>query len=139
MALDNLPAFPDDMYDTAHDGAVPQPVTPRKPISPFSFTKHLTRTPVPVAVVPEDLPDADLPLFTPQSPVGVVTAQALVDTCRSYLSHADVEKSAKPTATPTTLIWDNSANPESPISRTRLPWLPFWRLGAWMPKRLKRA
>ena len=42
MALDNLPAFPDDMYDTAHDGAVPQPVTPRKPISPFSFTKHLT-------------------------------------------------------------------------------------------------
>lgn len=56
MALDNLPAFPDDMYDTAHDGAVPQPVTPRKPISPFSFTKHLTRTPVPVAVVPEDLP-----------------------------------------------------------------------------------
>ena len=52
MALDNLPAFPDDMYDTAHDGAVPQPVTPRKPISPFSFTKHLTRTPVPVAVVP---------------------------------------------------------------------------------------
>ena len=51
MALDNLPAFPDDMYDTAHDGAVPQPVTPRKPISPFSFTKHLTRTPVPVAVV----------------------------------------------------------------------------------------
>ena len=50
MALDNLPAFPDDMYDTAHDGAVPQPVTPRKPISPFSFTKHLTRTPVPVAV-----------------------------------------------------------------------------------------
>lgn len=92
MALDNLPAFPDDMYDTAHDGAVPQPVTPRKPISPFSFTKHLTRTPVPVAVVPEDLPDADLPLFTPQPPVGVVTAQALVDTCRSYLSHADVEK-----------------------------------------------
>ena len=62
MALDNLPAFPDDMYDTAHDGAVPQPVTPRKPISPFSFTKHLTRTPVPVAVVPEDLPDADLPI-----------------------------------------------------------------------------
>ena len=61
MALDNLPAFPDDMYDTAHDGAVPQPVTPRKPISPFSFTKHLTRTPVPVAVVPVDLPDADLP------------------------------------------------------------------------------
>ena len=92
MALDNLPAFPDDMYDTAHDGAVPQPVTPRKPISPFSFTKHLTRTPVPVAVVPEDLPDADLPLFTPQPPVGVVTAQALVDTCRSYLSNADVEK-----------------------------------------------
>ena len=92
MALDNLPAFPDDMYDTAHDGAIPQPVTPRKPISPFSFTKHLTRTPVPVAVVPEDLPDADLPLFTPQPPVGVVTAQALVDTCRSYLSHADVEK-----------------------------------------------
>ena len=37
MALDNLPAFPDDMYDTAHDGAIPQPVTPRKPISPFSF------------------------------------------------------------------------------------------------------
>ena len=92
MALDNLPAFPDDMYDTAHDGAVPQPVTPRKPISPFSFTKHLTRTPVPVAVVPEDLPDSDLPLFTPQPPVGVVTAQALVDTCRSYLSNADVEK-----------------------------------------------
>ena len=92
MALDNLPAFPDDMYDTAHDGAIPQPVTPRKPISPFSFTKHLTRTPVPVAVVPEDLPDADLPLFTPQPPVGVVTAQALVDTCRSYLSNADVEK-----------------------------------------------
>ena len=87
MALDNLPAFPDDMYDTAHDGAIPQPVTPRKPISPFSFTKHLTRTPVPVAVVPEDLP-----LFTPQPPVGVVTAQALVDTCRSYLSNADVEK-----------------------------------------------
>ena len=48
MALDNLPAFPDDMYDTAHDGAVPQPVTPRKPISPFSFTKHLTRTPEPL-------------------------------------------------------------------------------------------
>ena len=69
MALDNLPAFPDDMYDTAHDGAIPQPVTPRKPISPFSFTKHLTRTPVPVAVVPEDLPDADLPLFTPHRSV----------------------------------------------------------------------
>ena len=33
MALDNLPAFPDDMYDTAHDGAVPQPVTPRTCLS----------------------------------------------------------------------------------------------------------
>ncbi|MFR6028070.1 MAG: HD domain-containing protein [Sutterella wadsworthensis] len=31
--------------------------------------------------------DADLPLFTPQAPVGVVTAQALVDTCRLYLPH----------------------------------------------------
>ena len=41
MALDNLPAFPDDMYDTAHDGAVPQPVTPRKPISPFSLRSIL--------------------------------------------------------------------------------------------------
>lgn len=92
MALDNLPTFPDDMYDTAEEGATPQPRVAHRPISPFGFTKHLARSPVPVAVVPEDLPDADLPLFTPQPPVGVVTAQALVDTCRTYLSGTDVEK-----------------------------------------------
>lgn len=92
MALDSAPTFPDDMYATADEGAKPLPTPPRKPISPFGFTKHLQRSPIPVPVMPAKLPDADLPLFTPQHSDGVVTAQALVDTCRLYLSAADVEK-----------------------------------------------
>lgn len=92
MALDSAPTFPDDMYATADEGAKPLPTPPRKPISPFGFTKHLQRSPIPVPVMPAKLPDADLPLFTPQHSDGVVTAQALVDTCRLYLSATDVEK-----------------------------------------------
>ena len=92
MALDNAPTFPEDMYATREEGAVPLPTAPRKPISPFGFAKHAVRSPLPAPVIPAKLPDADLPLFTPQAPVGVVTAQALVDTCRLYLPQAEVEK-----------------------------------------------
>lgn len=92
MALDNAPTFPEDMYATREEGAAPLPTAPRKPISPFGFAKHAVRSPLPAPVIPAKLPDADLPLFTPQAPVGVVTAQALVDTCRLYLPQAEVEK-----------------------------------------------
>ena len=76
MALDNAPTFPEDMYATREEGAVPLPTPPRKPISPFGFAKHAVRSPLPAPVIPAKLPDADLPLFTPQAPAGVVTAQA---------------------------------------------------------------
>ena len=93
---------------------------------------------MPVAVVPEDLPDADLPLFTPQPPVGVVTAQALVDTCRSYLSNADVEKIREAYRYADNAHLGQFRKSGEPYITHRLPWLPFWRLGAWMPKRLNR-
>ncbi|MDO5531294.1 bifunctional (p)ppGpp synthetase/guanosine-3',5'-bis(diphosphate) 3'-pyrophosphohydrolase [Sutterella sp.] len=93
MALDSAPSFPDDMYATAEEGSTPLPTPPRKPISPFGFTKHAARrAPLPAPVIPAKLPDADLPLFTPKAPIGVVTAQALVDTCKLYLTPNEVEK-----------------------------------------------
>ena len=94
MATETAPTYPEDMYETADAGARPLPTSAptRRPISPFGFTKHAVRPPLPVPAIPEKLPDADLPLFTPQAPEGVVTAQALVDTCRLYLSTDDVER-----------------------------------------------
>ena len=94
MAQDNAPVYPEDMYATADEGVKPMPVPAqaRKPISPFGFAKHAARPPLPVPAIPAKLPDADLPLFTPQAADGVVTAQALVDTCRLYLAQDDVER-----------------------------------------------
>lgn len=92
---DTVPIFPDDLYATKEDGltAAPQPYPERKPIAPFRFVPKRTGRPaVSIPTVPEQLPDADLPLFTPQAPDAVVTAQGLVDRVSSYLPPADVEK-----------------------------------------------
>ncbi len=93
MAAESAPLFPDDMYAAAEDGAAPQPMTAqRRTIAPFRFAGHARRPPLPAPVVPEALPDADLPLFTPQAPNVIATAQGLVDACRAYLPDSDVEK-----------------------------------------------
>lgn len=94
MTVDTAPLFPDDMYATKEDGltAQPMPRAQRKTIAPFSFTKHQHRVPLPGPFIPEKLPDADLPLFTPQAPDIVVTAQGLIDTCSLYLPSHEVEK-----------------------------------------------
>ena len=94
MTVETAPLFPDDMYATKEDGlpAQPMPRAQRKTIAPFSFTKHQHRMPLPGPFVPEKLPDADLPLFTPQAPDVVVTAQGLIDTCGLYLPAHEVEK-----------------------------------------------
>ena len=93
MTVETAPLFPDDMYATKEDGlpAQPMPRAQRKTIAPFSFTKHQHRMPLPGPFVPEKLPDADLPLFTPQAPDVVVTAQGLIDTCGLYLpAHEEI-------------------------------------------------
>ena len=95
MTADTAPIFPDDLYATKEDGqtAAPQPLPERKPISPFRFVpKREARRVVSMPSVPERLPDADLPLFTPQAPDAVVTAQGLVDRVSAYLPSAEVEK-----------------------------------------------
>lgn len=85
--------YPDDLYATKEDGLTspPKPMPPRKPIAPFSFARQ-ARAPIPIPPNPETLPDADLPLFTPQGPKVLTTADQLIDRCRLYLSTADVEK-----------------------------------------------
>lgn len=85
--------YPDDLYATKEDGlsSPPMPMPPRKPIAPFRFARH-ARAPIPVSPTPETLPDADLPLFTPQGPKVLTTADQLIERCRLYLSTADVEK-----------------------------------------------
>lgn len=85
--------YPDDLYATKEDGLTspPMPMPPRKPIAPFRFARH-ARAPIPISPTPETLPDADLPLFTPQGPKVLTTADQLIDRCRLFLSTADVEK-----------------------------------------------
>ncbi len=94
MAPDAAPIFPDDLYATQEEagGAAPQPMPPRKPVAPFRFLKHAARPPIPMPSERVKLPDADLPLFTPQVEPGIATAQGLLERCRQYLSAADVEK-----------------------------------------------
>lgn len=75
--------YPDDLYATKEDGLTspPMPMPPRKPIAPFRFARH-ARAPIPISPTPETLPDADLPLFTPQGPKVLTTADQLIDRCR---------------------------------------------------------
>lgn len=91
MDVDTAPRFPDDLYATPEDGVAPKPIPAHKPLAPFHFTKYQTRKPLPQPI-PEKLPDADLPLFSPEPPEVAVTAKGLVDRCRLYLSDHDVEK-----------------------------------------------
>ena len=76
MAPDAAPIFPDDLYATQEEagGAAPQPMPPRKPVAPFRFLKHAARPPIPMPSKRVKLPDADLPLFTPQVEPGIATA-----------------------------------------------------------------
>ncbi len=89
------PLFPEDLYATSEEAgnAAPQPAAPRKPVAPFRFAagKMTPRRPISVQSLPSVLPDADLPLFTPQPPATIVTAQELLDTVKVYMSASDVE------------------------------------------------
>ena len=85
--------YPDDLYATREDGvsAAPMPMPARKPAppnKPSAAVKTMSIMP-PTTVA---LPEADLPLFTPKAPTATVTASALLERCRQYLSNADVEK-----------------------------------------------
>lgn len=85
--------YPDDLYATREEGvrAAPMPMPARKP-APLKKTSAAVKT---MSIMPPTtvaLPEADLPLFTPKAPTATVTASALLERCRQYLSNADVEK-----------------------------------------------
>lgn len=96
MTVD-IPALPEDLYATRDEApdAEPQPVPQAaRSVSPFRFAQKHDKNERPRAYAspyPSHLPDADLPLFTPEPPAPIVTAAQLLDTVRVYLSPSDVE------------------------------------------------
>ena len=86
--------YPEDMYTTKEEahGAKPQPIPDRKPIAPFKYAKIYRKANVQADMDALQLPDADLPLFTPQGRSNIVSAQNLLDECRSYLPPSDIDK-----------------------------------------------
>lgn len=126
--------FSEDLYATRDDAAptTAAPATAPRTIPRFDPKAFLRRTFV-EPPTSNEMPDADLPLFTAKPVATLATASDLIERCKKS------PRSAKPTATPTARISDNSANRANPTSRTRSQLRRFLPPGNSTPPRFRRV
>ena len=84
--------FSEDLYDTADSQKTKAPVRHVARSIPTFDPHSVLGKKVLNMHTPNELPDADLPLFTPKHGEMTTSASALIDRCRQYMVDSDIRK-----------------------------------------------